>query len=389
MATLSLTVVPAKALKDGRHKVRIAVAHNSSTRYIVTDVTLNSIKEWKNGKVVRRDDATYLNTKLLTRMSEVQRIIDDLPYIEGLTCAELVEAITYTKKKKTHTLASAFEEMLEVSSAKESTKKTYRYFFRSITESIPGTTLVTKITPVMIRRFVKAKEGLRPVSRQNLITLITQILNFCQRNGYTDFRTLPTDGSNRYVMAVRQNWLSPDEVRRIRDMELTNKLQVRFRDIFMLSYYLGGINIIDLGRINFNECRDTLRYVRTKTERCPKVNPYVEFGIPDEAKAIINKYKGADGRLVLSNGDIRDYHKSFLAIRFRDSFGLPSLTFYSARKSFAQHAFTLGESESVIDYILGHSLRGRGRGTLFNYIKVTPEMATAAVRRVCDFLAEK
>lgn len=37
MPTLSLTVLPAKALKGGNNKVRIAVAHNSQSRYIVTD----------------------------------------------------------------------------------------------------------------------------------------------------------------------------------------------------------------------------------------------------------------------------------------------------------------------------------------------------------------
>ena len=70
MATLSLTVVPGKALKDGKHKVRIAVAHNSQTRYILTDVIINSTKEWKNGKVVKRGDSTYLNSKLLARMDD-------------------------------------------------------------------------------------------------------------------------------------------------------------------------------------------------------------------------------------------------------------------------------------------------------------------------------
>lgn len=38
MATIYLTIVPAKALKDGKQKVRIAVSHRSQTRYIVTDV---------------------------------------------------------------------------------------------------------------------------------------------------------------------------------------------------------------------------------------------------------------------------------------------------------------------------------------------------------------
>lgn len=102
MATLSLTVVQGKALKDGRHKVRIAVAHNSQTRYIITDVVINSTKERKNGKVVKRDDATYLNTKLLQRLQEVQLAIDEAPYIEGMTCAELVNDTDGRKKPPTY-----------------------------------------------------------------------------------------------------------------------------------------------------------------------------------------------------------------------------------------------------------------------------------------------
>ena len=61
MPTLSLTVLPAKALKGGKNKVRIAVAHNCQTRYIVTDIIIDSPKEWKNGQIVKRDDAGYLN----------------------------------------------------------------------------------------------------------------------------------------------------------------------------------------------------------------------------------------------------------------------------------------------------------------------------------------
>ena len=72
---------------------------------------------------------------------------------------------------------------------------------------------------------------------------------------------------------------------------------------------------------------------------------------------------------------------------YREDYDIPALTFYSARKSFAQHAFALGENESVIDYVLGHSLGGSRNKMLFAYIKVTPAMATACVRKVCDFIA--
>ena len=384
--------MPGKALKDGKHKVRIAVAHNSQTRYILTDVILNSTKEWKNGKVVKRGDATYLNSKLLARLDEVQHIIDETPYIEGLSCAELVTCILNARAKRTHTLRSAFEEMLEVSLAKDTTKTRYRTQFKSITSVIPEDTFMTHLTPLMVQRFIKVRSAhIAPITLQTQITLLSQIVKFCQANGYTDFRVSPTHGYYQRIIAVRQNWLTPDQVRFIRDTDTGRRGYDKFRDLFMLSYYLGGVNLIDLARINFNECTDTLRYVRTKTERKAKVNPFVEFDIPDEAKPIITKYKGEDGFLKMYKAaDIDQCHSMIGTVKsYRDNYNMPGLTFYSARKSFAQHAFALGENESVIDYVLGHSLGGSRNKMLFAYIKVTPEMATACVRKVCDFIASK
>lgn len=65
--------------------------------------------------------------------------------------------------------------------------------------------------------------------------------------------------------------------------------------------------------------------------------------------------------------------------------GIKNLIYYSARKSFSQHAFDLGISESVIDYILGHRV-DKGGTSLYAYISVTPEKATAAIRKVLDHL---
>lgn len=390
MPSLSLTVVPGKALRDGRNKVRIAVAHNGQTRYLLTDVTIDKPTEFKHGMVVRRPDAAYLNTRLRTLLNQVQRIIDGLEYAGGLTCAELVRAVKDTRMSRSHTLRSVFEQMLEVADIKATTRQIYQTKFNALARVIPPGTLVKNVTPVMVQRFIKVRSSqVSQATVQTQLTLLAQILHFSQRNGYTEFRTLPTAGLCRSVVAVRQNWLTPAEVRRVRDTPCPRLLLQKFRDVFMLSYYLGGINLIDLVKIDFNACQGTLRYVRTKTERKPKVNPWVEFDIPAEALPIIARYKGADGRLRLfgSAPELQCHSLGHAARVFREAAGLPSLTFYSARKSFAQHAFALGQSESVIDYVLGHSLGGGRKTSLYAYIKVTPAMATACVRKVLDFLA--
>ena len=64
MANLSIVIVPAKKLSNGRHRVRIAVAHRSQTRYISTQFVLESANQMKNGRVVKHENAANINACL-------------------------------------------------------------------------------------------------------------------------------------------------------------------------------------------------------------------------------------------------------------------------------------------------------------------------------------
>ena len=386
MPTLSLTVLPAKALKGGKNKVRIAVAHNSQTRYIVTDVVIDNPKEWKNGQVVRRDDAAYLNSKLRKKLNEVQHAVDEVPYPEGMSCAELIEASTRAHAVASHTIRTAFEEMMSVSTAKQSSIDMYRSNFRSISRFLSPDLPVSQFTQLVARKYIKQRSDLAHATLQEHVTLLSRIMKYCQQNGYTDFRFNPVTGCLKYSPSVRQSWLTPDQVRQVRDFPYHFKRSRKFRDLFMLSYYLGGMNIVDMIKIDFRGTH--VRYKRTKTERALKVNPFVEFEIPDEARAIIDKYIQPDGMLkIFGKVGYKSTFMSSMGKVTRSEVGIQQMTFYSARKSFAQHAFQLGISESVIDYILGHSLNSGRSSTIYAYIKVTPAMATAAIRKVVDFIA--
>ena len=90
MANLRAIIVPAKVLKDGKHKVRIAVSHNAKTRYIATNIIIDSEKEFKDGQVVKRPDAAIKNVKLRGLLDKYQEALDNLFFIESLSCEELV-----------------------------------------------------------------------------------------------------------------------------------------------------------------------------------------------------------------------------------------------------------------------------------------------------------
>ena len=99
---------------------------------------------------------------------------------------------------------------------------------------------------------------------------------------------------------------------------------------------------------------------------------------------ILQRIVGEDGKIQIRIETIQNDMKVYMP-RLRKMLDLPQLVYYSARKSFAQHAFELGVPSGVIDYILGHSL-GASKSCLYSYVYVTPDMATAAIRKVLDNL---
>lgn len=391
MANISIVIVPAKVLKGGKHKVRIAIAHNSETRYIITDVKIDSEKEFKNGQVVKRNDAAFLNTKLRKTAQEIQKSIDDINNIECLTCSELINFIENSKLKKKRTLSSVFKEYIEVTDLKPGSVQLYCGAYKSIEAYMGPNLLIEHITHKNIMGFDKWLRGrkLKGDSIRTKMTLLVALIKYAQRCQYAELTINPFAGYKMPERTIRQSWITVEQVKLIRDLQTKKKGIAKCRDIFMLSYYLGGINIIDLLKINFNECTQVLRYIRTKTEKQAKLNKYVEFNIPDEAIPIIMKYKSKDGKLHFGGKyQEKTAMHQFLGYnipRLAELTGIKNLVFYSARKSFSQHAFMLGVNTSVIDFILGHKIDNAAK-SLYSYIKVTPEMATQAIRKVLDNL---
>lgn len=390
MALLNAVLLQSKEVKGGKNKVRISVAHNGETRYIVTDIILNSPKEFKNGMVVKRPDAAMLNVKIRGLLQRYQSALDELDYIDGLTCPELVFQLKNAGNYKHRTLKSIYEEYMERAHIKKSTAMDYRCIWTAISNILGDKLLAEHVNHGTILGLDKSlrERGLKLTTVRNYLIFLMVLLNYAKRCGYVQFRVDPFFGYELPRMEVRQAWVSVDEIRRIRDLQSTKKNIVKCRDLFMLSYYLGGINMTDLLDINFNEQTDVIHYVRKKTADRPKLNKYVEFTIPEEAKAIIAKHKGADGRLSVTKYQRKNMMHSFFISNMRklaELTGIPNLIYYSARKSFSQHAFELGVSTSTIDYILGHRVDKNG-SSLYNYISVTPQIASEAVRKVLDNL---
>ena len=102
MATLKLCIVPAKVLINGKHKVRISLAHNSGTRYIPTNCIIDDLSQFKDGQVINHPEAASMNMKLRNLLNHYQKVIDNIYDVDVYSCSELREIII---KKKDHTNA--------------------------------------------------------------------------------------------------------------------------------------------------------------------------------------------------------------------------------------------------------------------------------------------
>lgn len=387
MANLSAVIVPAKVLKGGKHKIRIAVSHNSKTRYIVTDIVIDSDKEFKDGRIVKRPDASIKNVKLRGLLDKYQEALDNLCFIESLSCEELVAQLKNNDRYRHRTVRSIYDEYVSVKSIKDTTRAVYDTTINSILQYLGPTMLMENVsysTVVGLERYLSEQGNSSTTIRTKQLFLMA-LYFFAQKCMYIPYKTDPWFGYKLPEAKVRDAWLTPEEVARIRDASFKQKDRRLSRDMFMLSYYLGGVNMVDILKINFNECERHIIYERSKTDRMPKINKYVEFDMPDEAIEIINRYKQPNGQLFPSSWKRADKFHHMLDYnmkRIAEDLGIKRLIFYSARKSFAQHALDLGIEQCTIDFILGHKLNKRGT-SLYNYIRVTPELATDAVQKVC------
>ncbi|MBR1499833.1 MAG: phage integrase SAM-like domain-containing protein [Bacteroidaceae bacterium] len=146
MANLSAVIVPAKVLKGGKHKIRIAVSHNSKTRYIVTDIIIDSDKEFKDGRIVKRPDASIKNVKLRGLLDKYQEALDNLCFIESLSCEELVVQLKNNDRYRHRTVRSIYDEYVSVKSIKDTTRAVYDTTINSILQYLGPTMLMENIS---------------------------------------------------------------------------------------------------------------------------------------------------------------------------------------------------------------------------------------------------
>ncbi len=110
------------------------------------------------------------------------------------------------------------------------------------------------------------------------------------------------------------------------------------RDLFMLSFYLCGMNAVDFYNLKKKDIKDgRIEYNRAKTKGRRRDNAFISIKLIDEAKPLLKKYIEKLPRMYKFYEGL-DAALSSGMIKLRELTEIPEITFYWARHTFANTA---------------------------------------------------
>ena len=396
MATIKLAVLRHTKAKDGSYKIRISIGHKSETHYIVTRYRVQSLANFVNGTVVGQPDANYINVKLRNLLNDYDSRLDNIPNIGDLSCEQLRNTLRDMRSGYSSPTIMAIADEYIAQLRKEnrhSYARMIHYMLQKFIEYCHGDVYLSNITTATIDGYAHhLRSKGRSLAYQNMLMVtVRTLVNRAIKMQVVKYDVHPFHYWRQIQADPRELDIPVEELRKFATYTTRYKSRQRAVDLFMLSYYLGGMNLVDMLNYDFRgyKERPMLRYVRQKTKYKKQSNQHVEFTIQPEAYPIIDKYMNPKtGHLLeVTNSRYRSCLNyidlalrrtaEILVVEYR-------VSYYTARKSFVQHGFELGIPLETLEYCIGQSMKTNR--PIFNYVKIMRQHADEAIRKILDQL---
>jgi len=375
--------------QDGSTNIKIRVSHQRKVSYLPTKYYVKPEEfDSATGKVksiyMTEQEADVINLRLTGQIGQYAM---KLEYLGGKISTMDIKSLMRILRDQyeRYDIYSLIDEKIEMlkkvgnvnySSLFERTKRMLQDYY--------GSHYLTfdRIDSQWLRRLeVKMRtDGLKSntigIYMRNIRTVYNQAITM----GLIDLNMYPF---RRYQIpketTIKRN-ITADEMKKIRTASFENELTEWARDIFMLSFYLLGINMKDLMYLEGIE-DGRIYYIRSKGKRQYSVL------VQPEAFEIIEKYRGKK-YLLNTMENYADYRSATKRINkklkdvAKECKINKKITTYYARHSWATIANRIGISRDTIRYALGHA-----GGTVTDiYIDYDLEQVDEANRKVIDYI---
>lgn len=393
MASISLKLDRRRATARGLYPIQFLLSSKGKVTTIGTGVNIRP-EHW-NGEVNKAvlpkcPNARAINESiesLFFKYTNTLRNLENDGKLVGKSVTEIKKLLVEVRSGSSKESLTDYFSRYAESRRTEKSREVYRYTLKTIrafdNEEVP----FEKVNVIWLKAFDAhlEKQGVgintRAIHFRNLRAVFNSAINEDLIGlEYYPFRKFKIASSRKDKEA-----LTEEQLQRLIAYDTPYPFRRTARDLFLLSFYMCGMNLVDL--YHLDRLRDgRAHFVRTKTSG-KNINP-VSILVQPEAAEIIARYAGAEH--VLRFIEERATYDTFIhqvqrALRhIAKELGIEGLTFYWARYTWATLADKLGISEKEISKGLGHvdtSIAGkfyisydwtkvdRANRTVLNYIK--------------------
>ena len=299
-----------KAKNEEAYYVFISLTHQSK-RVLITTPYIIGAEHVKKGKIINRAKyAEIYNKELLKYEEKIAQIVAP-EKLELSAIKDIITASSTQKEEVVEFFSNAEKVIAEINKKpiRARSASIYKYHLNNFKKHIKRERLYTfEMTSKMMQTYIEdmTKDGKAVTTINNSIAAIRTLFN-AVKDEYNDYDlgilnvrndpfrklTLP-----QYLSNASEKALSVKDIRSIIELEIPKKRGYRLstmndgKDYFLLSFYLLGINPVDMYYLTKEQYKDGwITYSRHKTQRRVGGSE-ISIPVSIQAKELIEKHKG-------------------------------------------------------------------------------------------------
>lgn len=386
MATFKAVVFKHHKKDDGTFNIKIRVIQNRIKRYIatpyyVTQKDLTRSYEIKNQHYIDLCDVI---------IKEFREKLEPFGMaVIGMTADKVVQLVT-AKSEDCILLSELMEDYFKLRGISENTQNTFLGCRRTLLKAFGGEDInICELSPQNLQKWVLTlpkKSACLYVSKLNALIRFGMKTRNDEENGIKPIPYNPLEKVEvPSVSHTDKKAISADELRKFIAYKGTG-LKEFAQKLFMLSFYLVGMNLVDILKLKKNDLDgEYLEYCRTKTERKRDDNAFIRIRVVTEARLLFaDVYKKMHEYTYATLASILNQYLKMIG----RSIGVDRIVFYSARHTWA----TLAVNDCKIDkYTVHLALNHVDNKTAITdvYIKKDFTAVDEANRKVIDYVLQK
>ena len=363
-----------KATTSVKASVEIRITHNYKQKFISTGVRLYS-NQWKNGKIVNCPDIIQISQTLDKLLVNIRQILFLMIQQESVDITLIPEKLKELENKKISFIEFCKQRAaVRMYGKKKDTQERYTRFIRLFTEygKIQRFEDINERNIIAYDEYL-AKTGMKPYSKWNNYHrfLNSFIMDAIDAKHFTTnpYNWVNIDRSKSSIGIGK--YLTPEEVKRIKETPMPSKSLERVRDMFVFQTYtcLSYSDLKDFDSNNIKEVKGMSVY----TGKRLKTGASFTIPILPVALEALNKYKGV--LPIISNVRYNEHLKTIARIVGIDK----PISTHWARHTGATLLLNEGVDMRIVSKICGHS---SSKITEQVYAKLLDETVVEAISKM-------